>query len=221
MYRIFVIEDDPTIRNELTLILEQYGYLPLTTDHFENLAARVLSEQPHLLLLDINLPVLDGYQLCRQFRKQSEIPIIIVTSRDSELDELMSMNLGADDFITKPYNTQILAARIAALLHRTYQLAEDKPLIFRDLSLDTSKYCVSRLGKSTELTRNEFRILRLLMEKSGKIVSRDEIMNALWQSNEFIDDNTLTVNIGRLRQKLRELGAEDYLKTKRGQGYLL
>ena len=221
MYRIFVIEDDPTIRNELTLILEQYGYLPLTTDHFENLAARVLSEQPHLLLLDINLPVLDGYQLCRQFRKQSEIPIIIVTSRDSELDELMSMNLGADDFITKPYNTQILAARIAALLHRTYQLAEDKPLIFRDISLDTSKYCVSRLGKSTELTRNEFRILRLLMEKSGKIVSRDEIMNALWQSNEFIDDNTLTVNIGRLRQKLRELGAEDYLKTKRGQGYLL
>lgn len=221
MYRIFVIEDDPTIRNELTLILKQYGYLPLTTDHFENLAERVLSEQPHLLLLDINLPVLDGYQFCRKVRKQSEIPIIIVTSRDSELDELMSMNLGADDFIAKPYNIQILAARIAALLHRAYQPAEERPLVFRDLALDASNYCVSRMGKSAELTKNEFRILRLLMEKSGKIVSRDEIMNALWQSNEFIDDNTLTVNVNRLRQKLRELGAGDYLKTKRGQGYLL
>ena len=179
----------------------------------------ILQADPHLVLLDINLPYFDGYHLCRQVRKGSDVPIIIVTSRDSQTDELMGMNLGADDFIAKPYNPQILLARIASLLRRSYAAATADRMVHRDVTLLVSQGRVSYQGRECELTRNELGILQLMMGQPGRIFSRDEIMNHLWQSDQFIDDNTLTVNINRLRKKLERIGIENFLITKRGQGY--
>ena len=220
MMKILIIEDDETIRRELKNLLEKYDYSVAVTEDFHGAVEFVLRENPNLVLLDINLPVYDGYHICRELRKVTKIPIIVVTSRDSDMDELMSMNLGADDFITKPYNTQILLARISALLGRVYSTASDV-LSYGGLTLDARKSTVSGSAGSIDLTKNELRILWLLIMSKGSITSRDEIMNELWQSNEFIDDNTLTVNINRLRKKLSEIGAEDVLKTRRGQGYSL
>lgn len=221
MAAIFIVEDDVKIRNELTKLLQKYGYECFSSDDFFHMTEAVLKQNPQLVLLDINLPVYDGYYICREIRRQSQIPIIIVTSRDSEADELMSMNLGADDFVTKPYNTQILLARIASVLKRAYPSEPANTLFHRGLELDLSKSTVRFQGKEVELTKNELRILRLLIRNKGRIIPRDEIMNDLWQSEEFVDDNTLTVNINRLRKKLESIGIEDYLITKRGQGYLV
>ena len=221
MYQIFIIEDDVTIRTQLEKLLNKYHYQCSSSDDFENIVETVLAKNPHLVLLDINLPVYDGYHVCREIRRRSNVPIIVVTSRNSDLDELMSMNLGADDFITKPYNTQILLARIAALLNRTYHNDQGDRLSYRTLTLDLSKSVASIGEKSVELTRNEQRILHLFLKNPERILSRNEIMDALWQSDEFVDDNTLTVNINRLRRKLAEIGGSEYLTTKRGQGYLL
>lgn len=221
MYTILIIEDDKTIGVELKILLEKYGYIPTVLENFNCAISTILGSMPQLVILDVNLPVYDGYHICREVRKQSQVPIIVVTSRDSEIDELMSMNLGADDFITKPYNTQILLARIAALLNRTYNTEGTKALTFGELTLDMGKSRVAFKSADTELTKNELRIMSVLMKNKGEITSRDEIMNELWQSNEFVDDNTLTVNINRLRKKLIEIGATDCLKTKRGQGYTL
>jgi DNA-binding response OmpR family regulator len=221
MYKIFLVEDDAKIRTELKRLLGKYGYDCVTTEDFAHVTTLVLQAKPHLVLLDINLPQFDGYQVCREIRAQSTLPIIIVTSRDSELDELMSMNLGADDFITKPYNTQILLARIASVLKRSYQNEVSLILEHNGVVLDLSKSMVFHGKNQAELTKNELRILHLLMENKGKILSRDDLMNDLWQSDEFVDDNTLTVNINRLRKKLEGIGVTDFLLTRRGQGYLV
>ena len=167
------------------------------------------------------MPYYDGYYICREIRKASNVPIIVVTSRNSEIDELMSMNLGADDFITKPYNTQILLARISSIIRRAYQNVESEVFEFRRLKYNMSTSEMEFDDKKIELTKNESRILATLIRNKEKIVSRNELMKALWQSDEFVDDNTLTVNINRLRKKLEEIGAKDYLQTKRGQGYIL
>jgi DNA-binding response OmpR family regulator len=172
-----------------------------------------------LVLLDINLPHIDGYHICKEVRKSSDVPIIIVTSRNSEFDELMSMNFGADDFVTKPYNTQILLARINSLLRRTNQVADT--ISCKGLQLNLSDSSMTYETTKLELTKNEIKILHLLMINENTIVKRDAIMDALWQSNEFIDDNTLTVNINRLRKKLETVGLKELLKTKRGQGYII
>ena len=219
--KIIIIEDDMKIRNELSQFLNKYGYETFAPTSFENIVNDVLGANANLILLDINLPIYDGYYFCREIRKASAIPIIIVTSRDSEVDELMSMNLGADDFVTKPYNTQILLARISSVLKRVYSTEATQKITYSGLTLDISKSMVSFEDREIELTKNEVRILNLLMKNSGKIISRDDIMNALWQSNEFVDDNTLTVNINRLRKKLEDIGVNNFLKTKRGQGYLV
>lgn len=219
--KILVIEDDAVIRAELKILLEKYGYSAITTEDFGNAADFIAEVNPHLVLLDINLPVYDGYYICKEIRKTSKVPVIVVTSRDSDMDELMSMNLGADDFITKPYNTQILLARISAILNRTYNTDKANIIKFAGLTLDTGKSVVTFNGNAAELTKNELRILAMLIKNKGKITSRDDIMNELWQSNEFVDDNTLTVNVNRLRKKLDETGAAGLLKTRRGQGYSL
>ena len=221
MATIFIIEDDVKIRNELTKLLEKYGYECESSDDFSHMSEVVLHRNPQLVLLDINLPVYDGYYICREIRRESQIPIIIVTSRDNEVDELMSMNLGADDFITKPYNTQILLARISSVLKRVYHSEPVNIISHRGLELDVSRSMAHFEGSEVELSKNELRILRLLMCNKDRIISRDEIMNDLWQSEEFVDDNTLTVNINRLRKKLDGIGVHDYLVTKRGQGYLV
>jgi DNA-binding response OmpR family regulator len=218
---ILIIEDDAVIRTELKILLERYGYNVITTENFGDTASFIAANAPHLVLLDINLPVYDGYYICKEIRRISKVPIIVVTSRDSDMDELMSMNLGADDFVVKPYNTQILLARINALLNRVYNTETSNVINFAGVTLDIGKSLVTYGAESAELTKNELRILDILTKSKGEIVSRDDIMNGLWQSNEFVDDNTLTVNINRLRKKLDEIGAVDILKTKRGQGYSL
>ena len=173
-------------------------------------------------LLDINLPVFDGYYICKEVRKSSDVPIIVVTSRDSELDELMSMNLGADDFITKPYNTQILLARISSILKRTYgSLSASETLCYKGLTLNLSNGSITYEQKTMELTKNELKILGCLIKNQGQIVSRDVLMEHLWKSDLFVDDNTLSVNVTRLRKKLEEIGLKDAIETRRGLGYIM
>lgn len=180
-----------------------------------------LQESPDLILRDINLPLFDGFHICREIRKQSEVPIIVVTSRSADVDELMSMNLGADDFVTKPYNTQILLARISAMLKRTRKEEVENSVQYHDLKLQLNNSTVVYENQVIELSKNEMRILYTLLQNKGKIVSRDHLMETLWQSNEFIDDNTLTVNVNRVRKKLESAGLKDFIKTKRGQGYMV
>jgi DNA-binding response OmpR family regulator len=221
MARVFIVEDDVKIRTELKILLEKYGYQCETSVDFQHIVEVILAVKPKLVLLDINLPFYDGYHICREIRKCSEVPIIVVTSRDSDMDELMSMNLGADDFITKPYHTEILLARISSVLKRVYHTEEVTTLSHNGLILEISKGVANHDGANIELTKNELKILYLLMKNSGNIISRDAMMNELWQSDEFVDDNTLTVNINRLRKKLEGIGVNDYLLTKRGQGYMV
>lgn len=218
---IYLIEDNEALRFELSVLLKNYGYLCSYDDDYKNIVSLALKAKPDLILLDINLPHLDGYYVCREIRKVSSVPIIVVTSRDTELDELMSMNLGADDFVAKPYNTQILLARIEALLKRSGAQEYKDEIEYKGLRLSIEQSVVSFQEKSADLTRNEFKILLALLQNQGKIVSREKLMEILWQSDEFVDDNTLTVNVNRLRTKLQELGAVDYIATKRSQGYII
>lgn len=218
---IFIVEDDPRLREELCTLLSRYGYLCAAATDFDDVPGQILTANARLILLDVNLPKFDGYHICREVRKTSDVPIIVVTSRATELDELMSMNLGADDFLTKPYNTDILLARIARLLKRAYPAAPSPALSHNGLTLDLGRSAAVYGGTETELTKNECRILHLLLKSPGHIVTRDALMNELWQSDEFVDDNTLTVNVNRLRKKLETIGAGDFLTTRRGQGYVL
>ena len=220
--KIFVVEDEEKIVKELKVLFEKYGYDVSYSFNFENIVEDILSEKPDIVLLDINLPYYDGYFICRELRKVTNIPIVVVTSRDSEMDELMSINLGADDFITKPYNTQILLARVGAIIKRAYGNSLDSELfVLRGLTYNMSTSEVIFKGSKVELTKNESKILYTLFKNKGKIVSRDKIIKELWKAEEFIDDNTLTVNVNRLRRKIEEIGAINYLQTKRGQGYIL
>ncbi|MCY6482968.1 response regulator transcription factor [Clostridium aestuarii] len=221
MSKIFIIEDDVTLREELSKLLNTYGYKCSYSDDFENIVEETLKSNSNLILLDINLPYYDGYHVCREIRKRSSVPIIVVTSRNSDMDELMSMNLGADDFITKPYNTQILLAHISAVLKRAESNIDNQIIESSNVMLNISKSIVSFEEKETELTKNELRILTILMRNKGNIVYRDDIMNELWQSDEFIDDNTLTVNVNRLRKKLEDIGIKGLIETKRAQGYMI
>ena len=221
MERIFLVEDDFSLRHQLAEFLEGYGYCCESSDDFAHILPIILESKSDLVLLDINLPYQDGYYICREIRKQSDVPIIIVTSRATDMDELMSMNLGADDFVTKPYNTQILLARIAALLRRHQQQSSSRKLECRGLVYLPEEGIAEYGDKRTELTKNERNILSLLFRRAGKVVSREDLMEELWQSDEFVDDNTLTVNINRLRRKLAALGANDMITTRRGQGYIL
>ncbi len=219
---ILIIEDHEPIQKELAIFLEKYGYQVTVPQQFDTVVNDCLKEDIDLILLDINLPVFDGYYICREVRNHSDVPIIVVTSRNSEIDELMSMNLGADDFITKPYNTQILLARITALLKRTKKVSEEENIIkCRGLEVFLNRSVALYQGQEIELSKNEMKILYTLIKREGSIVSRDQLMEALWQSNEFIDDNTLTVNINRLRKKLETIRLEQFITTKRGQGYMI
>ena len=222
MSKILIVEDDKKLRDELKIFLERHGYEVFLLEKFDNSIEDILGYKADLILLDINLPNADGEYICREIRKVSNIPIIIVTSRDSELDELLSINNGADQYVTKPYNLQILLAKIERLLKRSYSgnVSQDK-IDCGKFILNLSKSIIEKDGKIVELTKNEFKILHYLVLNKEKIVSRNEIMDYLWESENFIDDNTLTVNIKRLRNKLEEIGLNDVIETKRGQGYIL
>lgn len=222
MQKILIVEDDEKLRNELETFLNNNGYQAETLKSFKHTIQDILNRNPNLLLLDVNLPNADGEYICKEIRKQSNLPIIIVTSRNNEIDELLSLNYGADHYITKPFNLQILLAKIASLLRRTNigTNAQDK-IEAKDFVLNTDKSTIEKDGKEIELTKNEFRILKYLVQNRNKIVAREEIMACLWDSENFIDDNTLTVNITRLRNKLEELELKELIQTKRGQGYIL
>ncbi|MGG7148855.1 response regulator transcription factor [Clostridium butyricum] len=221
MSRIMIIEDNENLKKELIEFLSRYGYDSYGVEDYKNVVNIILNDKPDLVLLDINLPYYDGYFICREIRKNNNIPIIIVTSRDSDMDEIMSINLGADDFITKPYNTQVLLARIGSLLRRTTVGNVQDILEHKGLKLNINKGEVSYKDRSIDLSKNEFKILSCLIKNKETIVSREDLMDYLWNSDLFIDDNTLSVNVTRLRKKLDDLGFKNGIETKRGLGYIL
>lgn len=221
MKKILIIEDDEAIRNELKTFLCRYNYDTLVVEKFENIIEEIKKENADLILLDINLLIFDVFYICREIRKNSNVPIIIVTSRDSDIDELMSMNLGADDFITKPYNTQILLARINSVLKRVYSKEVQESMVYKDLVLNLSNGTISYKDNTLNLTKNEIKILSYLIKNKGKIISRENLMEYLWNDDFFVDDNTLSVNITRLRKKIESVGLKNPIETRRGLGYIM
>lgn len=220
MQKILIIEDEIKIREELGNFLKNNGYDVFTIDNFDNTLKDILSKDSDLILMDVNIPGVNGMHLCREIRKEVKTPIIVVTSRNSEMDELICMNYGADDFITKPYNLQILLAHIEAVLKRS-KPGVSNFLEYMGMKINLSKGVLEYDGDSIVLTKNELSILAYLLENRGKVVSRDDLMSYLWDSEMFVDDNTLTVNITRLRKKLEELGFENVIETRRGWGYII
>ena len=222
MDKTLIVEDDEKLRAELEKFLKNNGYNISTISKFDNITEDILNKNADLVLLDINLPGADGEYICKEIRKTSNVPIIMITCRDNELDELISLNNGADQYVTKPYNLQILLAKISGLLKRNQRTdMKQNKIDFKDFILDVSKSVIEANNKQVELTKNEFKILHFLTLNRGKIVPREDIMEYLWDSEAFIDDNTLTVNIKRLRSKLEELNLQDLIETRRGQGYIL
>ena len=222
MTKILVVEDDHQIQQELVLLLQRNGFEAQALTSFESVPQQIVTAHPDLVLLDLNLPGIDGQQICREVRQLSSVPIIVVTSRNTDLDELMVLSLGADDFIAKPYNTQILLMHITSVLRRANSdVTTGTKLSHAGVTLDSSSCKVSANQKSVELTKNELRILSLLMQNAGTVVSRQRIQEELWQSDEFVDDNTLTVNISHLRNTLASIGVEDFVMTRRGLGYVI
>ena len=222
MQRILIVEDDEKLRCELETFLNKNGFVATSLKKFDNAVEDILKIQADLLLLDINLPYTDGEFICKEIRKTSNVPIIMVTSRDSEMDELLSLNYGADQYVTKPYNIQILLAKIVGLLKRNKNAGNNPDKIdCGEFVLNTAGRIIEKEDNKVELTKNEYKILEYLVIHRQQVISRDEIMDYLWESEEFVDDNTLNVNIKRLRTKLEELGLIDQIETRRGQGYLL
>ena len=221
MPRIMIIEDDPAIREELALLLENEGYTTLVIKRFTDIPAQAAQEHPNLILLDIGLPGKDGFSLCAALRKAVPAPVIFVTSRDAGADEVRALSLGGDDYITKPYSVPVLLARIKAVLRRSGGPEQADLLEAGELRLSLTKGAVSSGGKAVELSRNELQILACLMVRTGQIVSRADLIDALWDNQIYIDDNTLSVNMTRLRGKLAEIGLPDAIKTRRGMGYQL
>ena len=222
MPQIMIIEDDPAIREELTLLLENEGYTPLAITEFTDVPGQAALERPDLILLDIGLPGKDGFSLCAALRKAIPAPVVFVTSRDAGVDEVRALSLGGDDYITKPYSVPVLLARIKAVLRRAGGgPAQADVLEAGGLCLSLTKGVVSANGKTAELTRNEIQILACLIARMGQIVSRADLIDALWDNQIYIDDNTLSVNMTRLRGKLSDIGLPDTIKTRRKMGYQL
>ena len=220
MYKILLIEDDEAICRELGRLLENHGYVSCKWNLKDDIKQVLAAESPDLILLDINLPHTDGFTLCTQIRSISKVPLIFVTSRDSDADELCSITLGGDDFIKKPYNASILLARIGALLKRVYE-SREAVLTHRGVTLDATLSRIHYRDKFEELTKNEVKILSLLFQRRGEIVSRDDLIDYLWDNKMFIDDNALSVNIARIRAKLKTLGVDSFIITRHRQGYCI
>ena len=221
MKKILIIEDDATLREELRLLLENGGYAPCIATDFENAADEAARIRPDLVLLDILLPDANGQSILRDIRSGSDVPVIMLTSRSTDADEIISRSSGADDYVTKPYNPALLLLRIETVLRRTGGSGSEEELTYRGMRLNLLRSSVTYKGAETVLSRNEMNILHCLLKKRGTIVSRDELMDYLWDRSDFVDDNTLTVNINRLRKRLEGLGFPDVIETRRKQGYML
>lgn len=219
MPKILIVEDDKLLAQELKELLENVGYQAIILEDFQEITKNILKQNANLILLDINLPNNNGQLLLKEIRKKSNIPVIMVTSRNTDTDEVISMSSGADDYITKPYNPTILLLRIEAILKRTQN--EAQKLEYKNIKIDRTRSQIICKDKVIILSKNEFLMLEYLLKNQGKIVSREEIMSYLWESDEFVDDNTLTVNVSRLRSKLEEVELKNVIETRRGQGYIL
>jgi DNA-binding response OmpR family regulator len=219
MKKIMIVEDDAIISEELYNLLSNSEYEAKILEDFQNSKKEILNYNPDLLLLDINIPYINGEMLLKEIRKESNMPVIMVTSRNSETDEVLSMSYGADDYITKPYNPTILLLRISAIFKRIEN--KDNNLKYKDLTINLSKGILQKENQELQLTKNEMIIFQYLLNHIGNIVTRDELMTDLWNNEEYINDNALTVNISRLRSKLTEFGYVDAIETRKGQGYIL
>ena len=221
-YRILVVEDEPGIAGAIRGALERWGLKAETVTDFRRVMEDYERVKPHLVLLDISLPFMNGYHWCTEIRKASSVPVIFVSSASDNMNIIMAMNMGADDFIAKPFDPDVLVAKVQALLRRSYDFAGSAPVLeHRGIVLNTGDNSLTCNGQKLDLSRNEYRILLTLMQNKGKIVSREKLMEALWQTDSFVDENTLTVNVGRLRRKLEAAGLKDFIVTKFGEGYLV
>lgn len=220
-YKIMIIEDDPLIQSELQVLLNSNNYQTITIKDFSSIITTIKEENPHLILLDINLPVENGFSVCSKIRMFSNVPIIFVTCRDTDMDELNSIMLGGDAFITKPYNIAILLAKIASLLKKTYSINQSEILQYNNVILHLENSSIEYNNQNVELTKNELKILYYLFKHAGAICPRNDIIDFLWENQLYVDDNTLSVNINRIREKLLKIGLEGFIKTKHRQGYTL
>ena len=222
MYRIFLVEDDRGIAEAIAAQTALWDMETVCVRDFRNVMGEFAACAPHLVLLDISLPFYDGYHWCREIRSVSKVPVIFISSASDNLNIVMAMNMGADDFIPKPFDQSVLMAKMGALLRRTYDFGASAGLFeHRGAILNTGDGSLTYAGEKVELTKNEYRILLALMQSKGRTVSREKLMEQLWESDEFVDDNTLTVNIGRLRRKLDAAGLRDFIATKHGVGYII
>lgn len=222
MYKILIVEDDKTIARVLKEHLEKWGYEVETIKDFQNVLEKFVEFDPQIVLLDIGLPFFNGHHWCSEIRAISKVPIIFISSADDNMNIVMALNMGGDDFVIKPFDMNVITAKVQALLRRTYSFKEQTNLIeHKGAVLNLSDATLTYQDQKIELTKNEYRILQTMMANTGKIVSRDEIITALWEDDSFVDDNTLTVNMTRLRRKLAEAGLSDFIKTKKGIGYVV
>lgn len=222
MYKVLIVEDDKTISGILAEHLSGWGYEVACVKDFQHVLEEFTGFEPHIVLMDIGLPYFNGHHWCGEIRGVSKVPIIFISSADDNMNIVMALNMGGDDFIAKPFDLNVVTAKVQALLRRTYSFQEQTNRIeHKGAVLNLSDASLSYEGERIELTKNEYRILQILMSKTGEIVSRDEIMRALWEDDSFVDDNTLTVNVTRLRKKLEEAGLSGYIKTKKGIGYVV
>lgn len=222
MYRIFLVEDDAVIADAVAAHIKSWGYEAVTAQDFEHVMTEFAACSPHLVLLDISLPFFNGFHWCSRIREVSRVPVVFLSSASDNMNIVMAMNMGGDDFIAKPFDLNVLTAKVQAILRRTYEFGGQTEILeHRGALLNLSDGTLAFEGKHIELTKNEYRILRTLMEQKGKVVSRDTIMDRLWETDSFIDDNTLTVNVARLRKKLEQAGLENFISTRKGVGYLI
>lgn len=223
MFKIMVVEDDVSLKNIIAKCLTKWGHDVHQIENLENIIEEFKNYNPELVLLDINLPFYDGFHWCNEIRKISKVPIIFISSRNSNMDVIMGVNLGADDYIQKPFSVDVLVAKVNALLRGTYNFVDNNSnqIIHNGVTLDLSTATINYEDNTIELTKNEIKILHELMKYKGQIVSRNKLMKKLWDNDWFVDDNTLTVNVNRIRSKLNEIGLEDFIETKRGLGYII
>lgn len=220
--KIYIVEDDDVILRSLEKFLKSWSYEVFAPDDFSGVYESFLDVNPDLVLLDVSLPFFNGYYWCEKIRQASNVPIIFISSADENLNKIMAMNMGADDYITKPFDLDLLLAKIKAMLRRSYQYVEaTSKLSYKDIEIDRNRMILNFAGKDLALSKNEYLILEMMFEYPEKVYKREEIMDKIWQTDEFIDDNTLTVNIMRLRKKLEDIGLKDFIKTKKKVGYYI
>ena len=220
--KIFIVEDDPVIASAVAEHIASWGCETRIAQNFQNIVQEFVDFDPQLVLLDVGLPFYNGYHWCSEIRRFSSVPIIFVSSASDNMNIVMAINMGADDFIAKPFDLNVLTAKVQAMLRRTYDLGgQARQLQHPDAVLNTDDSTLTYHGERVELTKNEYRILQVLMENKGKTVSRDVLMQRLWESDSFVDENTLSVNVARLRKKLDGAGLENFIATKKGMGYIV